>query len=371
MKTVIPDFDDLKEAGSLSNELDFPFDDFPEVDGDGSKFETSEQGHKVNLGSEPDPISATFPEEDQLLASDSMLGMIAYEIQDANPQLNFLAQGMLTEDEEFLKQQVDSYLEIVARIGTVAEETGLAGLTIICQFIRRNTILLSELALDQRVAPIQLLEGWAQIVIAHLSDPMNDSLCLAVVDYLEIETWPEPLAYRDVRGLIDGLTVDLESSGDFAAEQREVNATAEDVSLELSSDASMELIDAFFAESPGHAETFSSLVVDIAADKDVVKNTEAAQRIAHTLKGSGNLVGVKGIANLAHHIEDIFEYISKEKISPPEALSNTMLEAADTIESMLDYLQGIGPMPRNSLRVLQNVLDWANKVDAGSLEKQH
>ena len=130
----------------------------------------------------------------------------------------------------------------------------------------------------------------------------------------------------------------------------------------------MELIEAFFAESPGHAERFSTLVAEIAAGNNVLQNTEAAQRIAHTLKGSGNLVGVKGLANLAHHIEDIFEYISKQKITPPTALSETMLEAADTIEAMLDYLQDLAPAPQDSLRVLQNVLNWANKVDAGNLE---
>ena len=192
-------------------------------------------------------------------------------------------------------------------------------------------------------------------------------MCLAVVDFLEIDNWPESLPYRQVRELIDGLTSELEISGESMVEKREVDALAEDVSLEMSDDVSAELIEAFFAESPGHAESLSYLMEAIASGDNIQQNLESAQRIAHTLKGSGNLVGARGVANLAHHVEDIFEYIAKQKMSPPQPLAETMQEAADTIESMLEYMQGVAPEPEDAQAVLQKVLNWANRIDQGNL----
>ena len=33
---------------------------------------------------------------------------------------------------------------------------------------------------------------------------------------------------------------------------------------------------------------------------------------AHTLKGSGSIIGLRGIASLAHHLEDILDHFERE-----------------------------------------------------------
>ena len=292
--------------------------------------------------------------------TDSMLGMLASELHDASPQLGQLAQTIAsTEDVDSLQQALESYRELVSRILMVSNELGLDGLIAVCKFVSHNLALLSDMDSGARAAVGEVLQGWPGVVIAHLVQPADDVLCIAVVDYLENENWPEPLPYRDVRDLIEGLTSELEVSGDFVVEQREIEALEEDVSLEMSDDVSAELIEAFFAESPGHAESLSHLMEAISSGGNIQQDVESAQRIAHTLKGSGNLVGARGIASLAHHIEDIFEYIAKQKMTPPRALANTMQEAADTLESMLEFMQGVAPAPEDAQAVLQKVLDWA------------
>ena len=323
--------------------------------------------------------SASFKDAAAAFAEDSapefdtsdMLGMLASELHDITADLAYLSQTVATAaDEAELRPAADSYEELVSRVGTVARELGLEGLLLICEFITRNLQLVAALPVDQRAASRDLFAGWTRVVIDHLTQPQDDALCLAVVAYLEDSNWPEALQYRDVRGLIEGLTHELEVTGDSEVEAREILATPDDVSLSMSDDASPELIDAFFAESPGHAETFSRLMEAISRGEEIQQNVEAAQRIAHTLKGSGNLVGVKGIANLAHHIEDIFEYIARHEITPPAALAGTMQEAADTLEAMLESLQGISSPPEDAQRVLQDVLDWANRIDSGNMRQQ-
>ncbi|MDM8569010.1 hybrid sensor histidine kinase/response regulator, partial [Thiotrichales bacterium HSG1] len=99
-----------------------------------------------------------------------------------------------------------------------------------------------------------------------------------------------------------------------------------------------------------------------------VSEIERAQRIAHTLKGSSNIIGIKGIASMGHHLEDTLEYLAKHKVAPPPALTDTMVEAADCIEMMVDSLLGQDDAPEQALQVLQSVLDWANRIDQGKLD---
>jgi chemosensory pili system protein ChpA (sensor histidine kinase/response regulator) len=300
-----------------------------------------------------------------------MLGMLASELYDVTAELAGLSQTIATAAAEAdLRPAVDSYEELVSRVGTVARELGLEGLLQICEFVTSNLQLAAALPVGERAACRGLFAGWTRVVIDHLTQPRDDALCLAVVAYLEDSNWPQALQYREVRGLIEGLAHELEVSGDSEVEAREIVATPDDVSLSMSDDASPELVDAFFAESPGHAETFSQLMEAISRGEEIQQNVEAAQRIAHTLKGSGNLVGVRGIANLAHHIEDIFEYIARHEITPPAALAGTMQEAADTLEAMLESLQGIASPPEDAQRVLQDVLDWANRIDSGNMRHE-
>ncbi|MCP4764717.1 MAG: response regulator [Gammaproteobacteria bacterium] len=340
--------------------------------GDCSGFPVNENPNAsdVDAVDASDPEATAFEEAEPQFDTNDMLGMLAAELHEISSQLCDLALTISnTSSNETLAQKVETYSELVTRVSTVSKELGLSGLVLICEFILDNLTALATLPANERVAPLEVLQGWPRVVIDHLTRPDDDSLCIAVIDYLEKDNWPEPLPYREMRNLIEGLTKELEMSADFEVEQREIEAMADDVSLDMSTDASPELIEAFFAESPGHAETFSQLIAAISNGENVQQNIEAAQRIAHTLKGSGNLVGLRGIANLAHHIEDIFEYVARHKIQPPQVLSDAMQEAADCIESMLEFLQGVAPPPDDAQRVLQEVLDWANRIDSGNLRR--
>ncbi len=298
-------------------------------------------------------------------ADDDLLGMLAVELREVAPQLAGLAQTIAGADDP--SAAAADYREIVERIASVAQELEFDGLLTICRFVDHNLDLVAALDPAARARSLEVLQHWPRPLIEHLLQHGDDALCIAVIDYLERDDWPEPLPYSSLRELIDGLTREVQAGGAHEIEVRALEASPEDVALEMSADASAELIDAFFDESPGHAETFSVLVAKIGAGEDIQASVEAAQRIAHTLKGSGNLVGVRGIANLAHHIEDIFDYIARQRITPPPPLANTLQEAADTLESMLEALQGLSPPPDDAQRVLQDVLDWANRIDSGKM----
>ncbi len=279
------------------------------------------------------------------------------------PQINNINDG----DTDTPEQAVQQYIDIISRLRDSCEELGLTGLVKVLNFVLVNIDLLLALDISTRKKSQAVITGWPKVVINHLQEPEDNSLCLAVVDYLEGDSWPKPLKYSELRELIEALTKELELTGDFEVEARKVEALEEDVALKISEDTNQQLLDAFFAECPGYAEELTMRIANIVKGNDIFDSTKAAQRLAHSIKGSANLIGTKGIANIAHHLEDIFEYFVKLSIVPPKALGDTITEAADTLEMMIESLQDLSPAPVDAQRILQDVLNWANRIDKNDI----
>ena len=69
----------------------------------------------------------------------------------------------------------------------------------------------------------------------------------------------------------------------------------------------------------------------------------ADERVAHTIKGSANITGVAGIANLTHYMEDILEFFASHERLPPPGLGDALLDASDCLEVMVEHLLGMEP----------------------------
>ncbi|MCZ6803454.1 MAG: response regulator [Proteobacteria bacterium] len=94
-----------------------------------------------------------------------------------------------------------------------------------------------------------------------------------------------------------------------------------------------------------------------------IGEVQKAQRITHTVKGAANTVGVKGIAVLTHQLEDILSALNELNHLPSPALATTFMDAADCLEEMSEALLERGSSPAHSQGVLQNILDWANRIE--------
>ncbi|VAW92033.1 Signal transduction histidine kinase CheA [hydrothermal vent metagenome] len=306
--------------------------------------------------------------------TEGIMALFCQELSDIEQQIIMLTPQICNseikqENDSTPEQAVQYYLDIINRMRNSCEELELTGLVKILNFVLVNVNLLLTLDITTRKQSHTVLVGWPQIVINHLQEPNDNSLCLAVVDYLEDNSWPEPLQYSEMREFIEALTKELELTGDFEVEARKVEALEDDVTLTIAQDTNQQLLDAFFAECPGYAEELTIKIANIVNGKDILNNTKAAQRLAHSIKGSANLIGTKGIANIAHHLEDIFEYFAKLSIAPPKSLGDTITEAADVIEVMIESLQELSPAPVDAHRILQDVLDWANRIDKGDINE--
>jgi chemosensory pili system protein ChpA (sensor histidine kinase/response regulator) len=113
---------------------------------------------------------------------------------------------------------------------------------------------------------------------------------------------------------------------------------------------------------PGQSEEFSAAIQRL-INGGTLEDVNIAKRVAHTLKGAGNTVGVRGIATLTHNLEDILLALTKHNSLPTPTISKTLMNAADCLAVMSESLLGMGDAPDDAREVLQEVLDLANLID--------
>jgi chemosensory pili system protein ChpA (sensor histidine kinase/response regulator) len=254
----------------------------------------------------------------------------------------------------------------VERFGHAADAGGFGGLPQACFHLRTNLLALAEsghVVTDDAAA---LMESLLQSMLAYLATPTADATVEQLVRRIVDESWP--VRFEGARA--ERLKADFEQISTMRVEddtpQRPATAEPEDVSLEIPGDVNQDLLDGLLQEMPSHTEEFSAAVQRLVGG-GTLEDVNIAQRAAHTLKGAGNTVGVRGIANLTHHLEDILLALARERTLPARPLAASLMIAADCLESMSEALLGVGIVPAEAQDVLQNILDWANRIDREGL----
>ncbi|MDG4553057.1 MAG: response regulator [Candidatus Competibacter sp.] len=255
------------------------------------------------------------------------------------------------------------YTEYLERLGEASASINLTGLQQACAHLYAN--LLELAARDDPPHPEQqrVVEAWPALVLGYLQAPDNRSTCEALVQHLRKTQWPQPLATAEATALTDLLLAPKLVAEEAEVEARPRQAQPDDASLELPADVNQDLLDGLLQELPQQAADFSAAIQRLAAGDGQLADVDVARRIAHTLKGAGNTVGVRGIATLTHHMEDILQALSKQGVLPNRPLADALLNAADCLETMSEALLGMSAPPTQALTVLQTVLDWANRID--------
>lgn len=129
-----------------------------------------------------------------------------------------------------------------------------------------------------------------------------------------------------------------------------------ELSLDIPRDADRSVVENLLRELPALSTEFGACIERVAAGS--AEAIAAAQRIAHTLKGSANTVGVRGIALLTHQLEDLLQLLETADAALSADLATALAEAADCLAEMSESVAGLGPPPRHSFQVLQSVRNW-------------
>ena len=274
-------------------------------------------------------------------------------------------------DDPLLLESLESYASQLERIGQTAEMIGLNGLAAWC--VALNGVLPSVVFLegDARLQAALHLAGWPALFDRYLEEPANFDAAMALAEYLANPVLGQSIDEAGSLALIEQLTtpplIPEELMGELEQASAPVSVSISDVSLQIPDNADRGVYDAFIDEAPNNVEQFSALTAKIASGQASTDDMRSAKRIAHSFKGSANIVGIRGIATLGHHTEDVLEYFEQNPVKPPKALARALVAASDCLAQMVGFLRGDESAPDNAFEVLSEIVAWANKVKSGEI----
>jgi len=200
----------------------------------------------------------------------------------------------------------------------------------------------------------QVAPAWARLFREPSAQAASDATAL-----LADPAWSQPAqreALESARREFGSLAT--VASRRVAAVEQPIDAR--DLSLDIPLDADRSVVDNLLRELPALSAEFSACIDRLASGSgDAIAS---AQRIAHTLKGSANTVGVRGIAVLTHQLEDLLQLLGPVDGRLSGELVDVLADAADCVAEMSESVAGLGPAPAGALDVLQRVRDWTHRV---------
>ena len=289
-----------------------------------------------------------------------MISLLSFEVSQFAESLKVL---LVEETVEDWRQILSDHLKEIERLGDGAEAAGLAGLQQACEHIATNVLNAAAQEEPLRDAQRQVIAGWPHAALAYLGNPYAHDTRSGLVRYLQDDRWLEPLGHdlRDI--LVENLGVIEVDAAEVNLEPGKFHVELDDIALTLPDDVDPALLDSLLQELPRQVADFTAAIQRLTTAEGCLTDVEVAQRVAHTLKGAANTVGVPGIANLTHYLEDILLALTQRQTLPNTRLNETLINAADCLEMMNEALAGVSnaPSPDAMVSVLQEVLNWATR----------
>lgn len=273
-----------------------------------------------------------------------------------------------TTEIKFISVVFNDYADLIQRVSAGFEAMGLPGYYFICDFITSNLREISTATQRIEEPQIKDLLMWPQLMRNCLENWGSEEHCHNLSQHLLNNIWPIRLSDEEVESFKAGLISSQITIDEEDIEPRKTTAEESDIKLDLPEDVNLDLLESLLHELPTQASDFSSAIQKAIAG-GYVSDIEEAMRIAHTIKGAANTVGITGLAVLSHQIEDILEAFTKASTLPFGDIAETLILSSDCLESMTETLTTLSPPPDDAIFVLQNLLDWANYIDQNGLPK--
>lgn len=297
-----------------------------------------------------------------------LIDALAGEIENVQPQLAINLDDLLTQepDHPAFMEALDQYSGQVQRMGEAMELAGFPGLQGVCSQVLENTLLLATQAPEERQPAIGFLQRWPALMVYYLRNLEDPSAAAGLLDHMRAA--PHPMDEESIlRAMhqLGAMPLQVNLPGEDGRSRRPVVAAPDDVALEVPEDADQKLMEGFFQEAPDQARNLVERVEKMLAGEADAEDLSAAKRAAHTLKGSGAIIGLRGLAALGHNFEDVLEHIEKMGGRVASPVADVLLDGAHCLEQMVAFVTGTDDYPEQALPVLQEVLDLANRIDRG------
>ncbi len=216
------------------------------------------------------------------------------------------------------------------------------------------------------------LEAWMGPAQAYLEAPAQPGSVDAILSYLRAgPRQADESVLEFLRNLL--LTPPALTAEDIAESTALLEpATEDDVSL-ATEDVDAGLLSAMLIDAPEQLDKLLAHLDNLANGTATPEQLIEAQRIAHTFKGSGNIIGLPGIGRLSHRLEDVMEW-ALESVQAGHAVNpaavRDMQHAVGVLQHMVAHLQGEEAAPSEAIDSLQRLLDWVGWMRDGSIDSQ-
>ncbi len=267
---------------------------------------------------------------------------------------------------ETLQQKLDEQIDKVGRVGSASRIIGLSGLERVTGHIQKNFELIKSQHISRKSIVDSQLLHWPNLIQRYLNNISDPGFSQVVLEYLNHKALPNRINQQEkikIEKAFSNSTIQIDTN------ERIQTATPDLVSIEISDDVDTDVIENLLLNLPKQTAKLSTAVKSLRG-ADFIDQLEIAEKVAHTLKGVGNTVGISGIANITHCLEDILEVLLKAKKRPSASLHEALQNATECLEEMSDYLEGIGSKPEHAVKVFQEILTWANNINSYGLGDQ-
>lgn len=221
-------------------------------------------------------------------------------------------------------------------------------------------------------AALAWLQGWLVPAQAYLEAPAQQSSVETILQYLRnCPTQPDESVLELLRDML--FIPPALAAEELAAATAPLEAAQEDDVSLATGEVDMGLLSAMLADAPEQLEKLLVHLENLAAGKTTQAQMIEAQRIAHTFKGSGNIIGLPGIGRTAHRLEDVMEWALEcvQKDHPVNAAAiRDMQHSVGVLQHMVAHLQGEEAAPTEAREALQRLLDWVGWIRDGSIDMQ-
>lgn len=252
-------------------------------------------------------------------------------------------------NQPLLDEAAFTYADFCTRSSHATESLGLTGLSWAASSLAHMLEPMPQSALAARSTAAPLLTRWPDFFMAYLDgwsqgDLAKVDIAGLLADFAfahRLVLWEEE-QLRELEGL-------LRSPPSMADQQAALLPKfelpdAQAMSLHVPVDSDADILDGFLAEGPGQIEQLSNIVADLSTGPVSAGQLELAHRNAHTLKGTAAISGIRGIATLAHALEDVLEAFRQEDFVSPAGLHQVMAASCDQLDLALNHLANRTPL---------------------------
>ena len=252
-------------------------------------------------------------------------------------------------NQPLLDEAAFTYADFCSRSSQATESLGLSGLAWAASSLAHMLEPMPHSALVARSTAAPLLTRWPDFFMAYLDGWSQGNLAdVDIAGLLADLAFANRLVLWEEEQLRE-LEMLLKSPPSMADQQAALLPQFElpddeAMSLDVPEDSDADILDGFLAEGPAQIEQLSNIVADLSGGPVSAGQLELAHRNAHTLKGTAAIAGIRGIATLAHALEDVLEVFRQEDFVAPAGLHQVMAASCDQLDLALNHLSNRTPL---------------------------